>query len=153
MANGHGGYRKPTNPAPVSGPGAHSRRTDGQPSMQLSNPNYGDQQDFQQIQQGAKMASQPQPQISMQDLASGAGGGPQITPLSAPSQQPDTPVTDGSQYGPGQGPSALNIQDPSNMDANSLGKYLPALIEIADDPSTPPGYRSWVRNIIASQSR
>ena len=29
MANGRGGYRQPSNPAPVSGPGALSKRTDG----------------------------------------------------------------------------------------------------------------------------
>jgi hypothetical protein len=35
MANGHGGPRTPANPAPVSGPGALSKRTDGaQPKMQ-----------------------------------------------------------------------------------------------------------------------
>lgn len=147
---GHGGYRKPTNPAPVSGPGAHSRRTDGQPSMQLSDPSYGDQQDFQQIQGGAKMATQPQ--LSSADLQSSGGSSP-IVGLDQPSQQPGTPVTDGSAYGPGAGTAALGLQNPQNMDSNDLAKYLPALMEIADSDGTPPGYKAWVRNIIANQSR
>ena len=42
MADGHGGYRRPTNPSPVSGPGALSRRTDGQqPTQDLPNAKYG----------------------------------------------------------------------------------------------------------------
>jgi hypothetical protein len=55
--SGHGGYRRPANPAPVSGPGQHSRRTDGkQPVMQgAGNGDYGDEQAMQQIQGGAAM--------------------------------------------------------------------------------------------------
>lgn len=33
MTEGRGGYRRPTNPAPVSGPGELSQRTDGGPPM------------------------------------------------------------------------------------------------------------------------
>ena len=33
MGDNRGGYRKPANPAPVSGPGALSQRTDGSPSQ------------------------------------------------------------------------------------------------------------------------
>ena len=62
MANssGHGGYRRPTNPAPVSGPGALSRRTDGmQPRATLPDAKYGEQQAFQQAQGAAPMSGDP----------------------------------------------------------------------------------------------
>ena len=38
-----GGYQQPTNPAPVSGPGALSKRTDGagQPAQYMSGLPYG----------------------------------------------------------------------------------------------------------------
>lgn len=145
----HGGYRKPAHPAAVSGPGKLSRRTDGQPNMQLPNPSYGEQSQFQSIQSGAPMAKAPP--IATPSSASAPASSP-IVPLSAPSQEPDTPVTAGSQYGPGPGPSSLNLQDPTTMDANALRQYLPALIEMADSDNTLPGTRAWVRSIIASVS-
>lgn len=149
MANGHGGYRKPAHPAAVSGPGKLSRRTDGQPKMQLPDPKYGEQSQFQSIQGGAPMAqAAPLPSPS----SAPAQASTPITPLSAPSQQPGTPVTAGSQYGPGPGPVSLNIPDPGTADANALQQYLPALIEMADSDNTLPGTRAWVRSIIASVS-
>ena len=57
MANGHGGYRRPTNPAPVSGPGALSRRTDGrQPTRSLPNAKYGENAAFEAAQGAAPMS-------------------------------------------------------------------------------------------------
>lgn len=150
MANGHGGYRQPTNPAPVSGPGAHSQRTDGaQPRMALPNAQYGEAQSFDQLQAGAPMAQQgplstPAAPVSLADLTKG------LTPLSAPSGQPDVPVTAGAAYGAGPGASALGLQDPNKQDAGYFAKYLPTLLKLADSRDAPPGYKSWVRTIIAN---
>ena len=36
MAEAHGGYRQPSSPAPVSGPGALSKRTDGNAPSQAA---------------------------------------------------------------------------------------------------------------------
>jgi len=64
---GKGGYQAPANPAPVSGPGSLSRRTDGGPGSKQAQryiagmPNYGDGQDMMQIQGGAPMAATPSP--------------------------------------------------------------------------------------------
>jgi hypothetical protein len=57
------GYRRPANPAPVSGPGSHSRRTDGkQPVMTgTGNGSYGDEQAMEQIQAGAAMGQAATP--------------------------------------------------------------------------------------------
>lgn len=144
----HGGYRKPTNPAPVSGPGKYSRRTDGQPSMQLSNAAYGEQQQFQDIQSGAKISNSgvnptPGPQ--------GSGPASPIVGMGAPSQQPDVPVTAGAAMGPGPGLEALGqVVPPDRQDAEYLRKYLPTLVMMAERDDTPPSMKTWVRTIVAN---
>lgn len=150
MADGRGGYRKPTNPAPVSGPGALSRRTDGkQPVMPMTGGAYGDAQDMQQLQSGAPMAQTPS--LAAPTAPTLADATSHLTPLGAPSAQPSTPVTDGAAMGPGQGMGALQLPtDPNKQDAADLRKYLPTLIKQANSPNTPSGYKTWVRNIIAS---
>lgn len=142
----HGGYRKPTNPAPVSGPGAHSRRTDGQPTMDLPDAQYGENAQFRQDQQDGPMATDSG---SVPQMPQGAP--PSFTGLAEPSAQPDVPVTDGAEYGPGSGASALGMGiDPNKLDSQDLAKYLPALIDLAERDDTPAGTKRWVRSIIAN---
>lgn len=152
---GHGGYRAPANPAAVSGPGKLSRRTDGkQPQMPMGNGNYGDTTELAQLQSGAPLA-----QVSQ------GGGAPTVraptedptaalTPLGAPSTQPNTPVTDGAAYGPGAGPAALGLpQSPGDMDradAQALSKFLPIMLRHAQSANATPGFRAYVRQIIAN---
>lgn len=146
MANGHGGYRKPANPAAVSGPGAHSRRTDGQPTMNLPDAQYGEAATFAAAQQAGNMATD-------QSTAPAPGGGApiQFTGMGAPTTMPDVPVTAGAEYGAGPGMEAITQGlSPKKMDAQHLQKYLPALIDIADREDTPPGTKKWVRSIIAN---
>ena len=60
MARGRGGYQRPTNPAPVSGPGALSQRTDGGPSQpirEIPAEQYGDRQANADLQRAAPMAA------------------------------------------------------------------------------------------------
>ena len=57
---GKGGYQAPTNPAPVSGPGALSQRTDGGPAdsqaaQYVSGLPYGEGQAFMAQQQAAPL--------------------------------------------------------------------------------------------------
>lgn len=154
MANGHGGYRKPTNPAAVSGPGAHSRRTDGQPSLALTGQGYGQGQDFQSIESGAKIDNSGQ-QAAQAQVSQSQGSAPAspLVPMGAPSQQPGTPVTDGAAMGPGAGTSALGLSSNlTQMDSESLRKYLPNLIDIAMRDDTPDGTKQWVRSIVANLS-
>ena len=105
MANGHGGYRQPSNPAPVSLPGALSSRTDGgpidgmtQPAQYISGLPYGqgketyDQQTAAPM-QGTNIPSMPEP----------------VVPLSAPTQRPSEPITSGVDFGAGPGSEALRI--------------------------------------------
>jgi len=86
-----GGYRKPKNPAVVSGPGAMSQRTDGgpadpQPTRHVPTEDYGGAAEMQQVQQAAPMQGMTQP-----------------IPLDAPTLSPNEPITSGADFGPGVG--------------------------------------------------
>lgn len=153
MADGHGGYRRPTNPAPVSGPGALSRRTDGrQPQMIASGGGYGDRQEMQSIQAGAPMSG---------DLGSGgmaAGGAPaapgvdpsQLVPLDADSQRPLEPITAGMSGGLGAGPSVLNQPSPLTDDQRErLRHFLPVLVILASRDDADQNTRRLVRQLRA----
>ena len=93
-----GGYRRPTNPAPISGPGSLSKRTDGsptQPATYISGLPYGQGQETYSNQVAAPMAGNPVPQMEMP------------TPLLAPTARPDEPVTAGIDRGAGPGSEAI----------------------------------------------
>lgn len=144
MANGHGGYRRPSNPAPVSGPGKLSRRTDGQPIMEAPGGDYGDRQELTQLQQAAPLASGPAaPQAAPGIDLSG------VVPLGVPSGQPDVPVTSGADAGAGPGMDALGLPDSKSADAQYLAKWLPAYITQASRADAPPGLVAYVKKLIA----
>lgn len=149
MADGHGGYRKPSTPAPVSGPGAHSQRTDGAPRMDLPDAKYGEAGDFQAIQSGAPMGGQAAPA----GPSGGGGGGMQPpTPLDAPSGDPSQPVTAGADAGAGPGFDALGLPNPTDEKADlqrRYGPYLPLLIRRADEPTASAEFRSQVRYLLS----
>jgi hypothetical protein len=118
VTDGHGGYRRPGNPAPASGPGALSQRTDGGPGQKLSAPTgmeYGGQKTLLDQERTSPMYAQPSPgdrkvQVPAGQPQQGGGQGPQLTPLDAPTQNPDEPVTAGAAIGPG--PNALPFTAP-----------------------------------------
>lgn len=88
-----GGYRKPNKPAPVSGPGAMSRRTDGGPEDQaaarwIPQDEYGAATELMDIQRSAPMKDTRK-----------------VVPLDAPTDRPSEPITAGAPFGPGPGPS------------------------------------------------
>ena len=95
-----GGYRKPNNPAPVSGPGALSQRTDGggtQPATYVPGLPYGQGQETYSNQVAAPMAGNPIPKMEMP------------TPLSAPTTRPSEPITAGIDRGAGPGSEAMGV--------------------------------------------
>lgn len=115
MGPGRGGYQQPSSPAPVSGPGALSQRTDrGQPQRQLTGQPYGEAQAFQEQQTQAPMASDPGPAGVPARPSAPAVSRPMPTPLSAPTERPNEPVTAGAPIGPGPnvlpGPDLLSAQ-------------------------------------------
>lgn len=106
-----GGYRKPNNPAPVSGPGALSQRTDGgategftQGQATYTGMPYGQNKEINQQQSQAPMA---------------AAAMPPILSLSEPSMRPDEPMTSGINMGAGPGREAMG----------QMPNYAPSLVD------------------------
>jgi hypothetical protein len=131
-----GGYRKPENPAPVSGPGALSQRTDGgptQPAKYISGLPYGEGQATYDQQTAAPMASNNSPQPTLQM--------PAPTPLMAPTERPDEPVTAGIDIGPGPGSEVM--MDRPNQ-AYTLTQTLQQLIKYDPSGDTEMIYRALV---------
>lgn len=130
MANGHGGPRQPSNPAPVSGPGALSKRTDGQGVKYMSGGQYGEGQEMVELQSSAPMSKtqsgSAQPRMRQQSAASPAAQ--QVTPLFAPTERPDEPITAGAPFGPGPGPAPRPARQGGKL-AQTLAKL------VADDDS------------------
>lgn len=146
-----GGYRRPAHPAPVSGPGTLSRRTDGkQPLARIPDAAYGEQKAYQEQQQGAPVAA------SNPVAAAQGQVGPNINviPFSVPSQQPNTPVTDGADAGEGVGLASLGLSNPDVLAAQEDTRWaadaLPILEWYANRPFASPGIRSLVRRIKGS---
>jgi len=142
-------------PAMFSGPGAQSRRTDGGPASKQAQryiagmPNYGDGQQLMDLQASAPMASAPQtPAPSKTAIVQAAQQGgqaqpaapqQQVTPLLAPTQRPNEPVTAGSFLGAGPGPEALGIMPGQQMGGTSAKQVVQSL---AAHPDASPELRS-----------
>ena len=143
-----GGYQQPSRPAPVSGPGPLSKRTDGgpgQPKRQLANAEYGEQAQFDQIQSGAPMSGASGP--AMGQMARPQG--PSVVPLDAPTARPEEPVTAGSPSGPGPGPASIglgqNNKEQNELDARKIAQYLPSLQRAANQPGVPTSFVRFVK--------
>jgi hypothetical protein len=121
MANGQGGYRQPSNPAPVSGPGALSKRTDGgavegmtQPPKYMAGLGYGKGGNMEQ-QTGAPIQGNDIPATPMPNVS-----------LSQPSMRPEEPITAGIDMGPGPGTEALkipNMQYSASQTIRQIAQY------------------------------
>ena len=156
MAEGRqGGMRTPRNPAPVSAPGALSRRTDGGPQQvnpRMSGMAYGENQDFEDMQSSAPMSASRTAGRASSAARAKAPQGPSATPLFGPTQRPDEPVTAGASFGPGEGPPMNpGTQKLAAQDAQMLSKYLPEMMVMANDPNTPDGFKRFVRHLRNSQ--
>lgn len=139
MANGHGGPRTPSDPAPVSGPGALSQRTDGgatsQPQMVASGGAYGDRKEMESIQAGADMAAAP--------------ATPRPPGLFDPTAYPEEPITAGAAMGPGMGPQAAGIKSDYDITNDKLRPLVHSLEIIANLPQSNPETRAYVRALKA----
>jgi hypothetical protein len=147
MAENRGGYRKPNNPAPVSGPGKFSRRTDGgpmdnkQPQRYMQGDGYGQSKELNELQAGAPLAgapsrlpSQGQPRKQM----------PMPTPFGAATERPDEPITAGAPVG--QGPNELDL--PTSQ-ANVQDKQkLYVMLQILDRAASQPGASVATQNLV-----
>jgi len=112
-----GGYRKPNNPAPVSGPGSLSQRTDGgptQPATYIPGLPYGQGQETYSNQVAAPMAGNPVPQMEMP------------TPLMAPTARPNEPITTGVDIGAGAGSEVMpKLPNPSYTIQDVIKNLIP----------------------------
>jgi hypothetical protein len=102
-------------------------------------------------QQGAAMAKAPSPTAAAPAPAS-LRNLPPVTPLTAPTEFRDEPITTGLPVGPGAGPESLML--PRNEDADSdvtrLRSYLPALEAAALRPDSSQAFRNYVRVLRAN---
>jgi hypothetical protein len=106
-----GGYQKPANPAPVSGPGALSQRTDTGPrqgARYIPGGAYGDGTELMGLQQSAALAgSTPAPSTPTGSVAAAGAPAQRPTPIHADTERPNEPITAGAPFGAGAGPDAL----------------------------------------------
>ena len=115
------GYQQPNSPAPVSGPGALSQRTDGGPAdtqapMVAPGGAYGDRAAMVDLQGSAPMEAAPPM--------------PAPTPFTAASERPNEPGTTGVDAGPGPGSEVFAAPVPQ---FRSLAGVLESMV--VNDPS------------------
>lgn len=141
-APGPGGYRAPTSPAPVSGPGQLSQRTDGGPAQQmrdLPDAKYGENAAYQQQQMGAPLAKAEDMPTPSMPMGEGASRGPISPPgedrgdFHAPTGRPDEPVTAGAPMGPGRTGDYAAPVGQANVQAGQLSAALTQ--HFAEDPT------------------
>ena len=107
--------------AGASGPGKFSKRTD----MNLGSIAYGEGVETAAIQAGAPLAKTADvrglPASEVRQAAQES-----VTPLFAPSQRPDEPITSGIALGAGPGPEVLGMRPaPVEKYSDTLAKLLP----------------------------
>jgi hypothetical protein len=128
------------NPAPVSGPGALSERTDGgaidgmtQPAQRYAGFGYGENLALEEQQAGASMAGTPNVPFA------------NVVALDAPTQRPDEPLTAGAPFGPGFTP-----EEQVTGRYKLVSKYLPMLNEQASNPDAPDTFKNFVKYVNAA---
>jgi hypothetical protein len=152
----------PQNPAGASGPGPLSRRTDGgaaQALRQLPNAKYGENSQFQALQQAASLSASPSPQGAPMQAPSGGGMQPgslppnpaagQVIPFSAPTQRPNEPVTSGAALGPGPGPTSPQKASmaAAQSDMGKIQQAMPYFQMLANMPDANPSTRMLINMV------
>ena len=108
--------------AGTSGPGKFSKRTD----MDMGSIAYGEGVETAAIKSGAPLARTPDVRgLPASEVRAAAQES--VTPLFAPSQRPDEPITAGIAMGPGPGPEALGVNAAASSESLSsiLAQMLP----------------------------
>lgn len=141
MAENRGGYR-PTapqnNPANVSATGG-AGQSGTQPARYISGLPYGEGQATMSQQQSAPMAGPNTPSSSSVNPMEAMLA--PVTPLTAPTERPDEPITTGMDFGPGPGSEALNLPR-----ERTLSEVLSSMIDI-----DPTGEVQDLYNFVASR--
>lgn len=148
-----GGFRPtaPQNNYAVSATGGAGNG--GQPARYVAGMPYGEGADFMDLQSMAPMeAAQAAPSSAgaRREVTRAAEASP-LVPLHAPSQMPNTPVTDGAAMGPGAGPESLGLNMADEMQnkafANQIAQYMPVLMQVAASPNASAETRDVIRRL------
>ena len=108
--------------AGVSGPGKFSKRTDG---LSFQPQEYGEGVQQAAIKSGAPLASTPDVRGATNTEIRQAVAQEPVTPLFAPSQRPDEPITAGITMGPGPGPEVMGARPIQIKTSDTLATLLP----------------------------
>ena len=132
----------PMNPlAGPAGPGKYSTRTD---KLDMGSTSYGEGIETAAIQSGAPLSKtgdvKGTPASAVRQAA--------ITPLYAPTERSEEPITTGIDMGAGAGSEALAMRqdDDTNFRA-AIAAYKPVLNFISDQPNTSPETRAAIRQL------
>ena len=110
--------------AGVSGPGKFSKRTDG---LSFQSTEYGSGVENAANKAGAPLAKTPDVRpTSLSEQGMAPSQMEEVTPLFAPTQRPDEPITSGIRLGAGPGPEILGMRpQPVEKYSDTLAKLLP----------------------------
>lgn len=109
--------------AGVSGPGKFSKRTDG---LSFQSTEYGSGVENAANKAGAPLATTPDVRpTSRSEMGMAPSQMEPVTPLYAPSQRPDEPITSGIAMGPGPGPEIMGAAPIRVKTSDTLAKLLP----------------------------
>jgi len=136
--------------AGVSGPGKFSKRTDG---LSFQSTEYGSGVENTANKAGAPLARTPDVRpTSRSEMGMAPSQMEPVTPLYAPSQRPDEPITSGIAMGDGPGPEVLGINNnlDTQEDKDRMLSYLPALEVVAASPNSSQAFRNYVRQLRAN---
>lgn len=127
----------------VSGPGKYAKRLDRMPSNQ-----YGETKDTAEIASGAPLARTPDTRPTPASQIRAAAQAAQITPMFAPTERPQEPITHGIDVGPGMGSEALAMRKPDDTNFRAaIQAAKPVLAFISDQPNTSPETRAAIRQL------
>jgi hypothetical protein len=154
----NGGYRKPKNPAAVSGPGAASRRTDGQPSEDnmkqakryVTGMGYGENKELNEIQAQGDLAGASTPANVSPTPVAPRMPISDIPTIDAMTQRPEEPFTAGLSSGEGPGPESLMGTPEYIMNQEDIQKIAftyGILMRAAEQPGASQATRELARKV------
>ncbi len=109
--------------AGVSGPGKFSKRTDG---LSFQSTEYGSGVENAAAKAGAPLARTPDVRpTSRSEMGMAPSQLEPVTPLYAPSQRPDEPITSGIALGDGPGPEVMGTMQRPEALSQVLAQMLP----------------------------
>jgi hypothetical protein len=108
---------------------------------------YGEGVETAAIKSGAPLAKTGDVKGMPSSEVRSAAQGP-VTPLYAPTERPEEPITTGIDMGEGAGSEVLALRKPDDTNfIAALTSYKPVLNFIADQPNTSPETRAAIRQL------